>query len=307
MLASGVLGNAICPACESRDAKFAFVKSGYSHYRCRSCGSFYIWPTPAPADLARIYVDEKPEKVMSKDDFFISEESHRHLWDSWRYLLALAGNYSGHGPLLDIGCGGGQFLAFADKLGWKDLSGIEIMPEAAEAAKQLTKARIYNNDVSVLPLPGGSFSVITSFDVIEHLSDIHSFLKRVFYLLKPGGIVVIGTFNVQGITMRLLKEKSLTVIPPQHVVLLTKRGLGKALKQAGFEVKRQWSFSVYIREYVRFLRKDKDGGRRNYQTSQTRMTSSRFFLFLMKIADFFLNLTNLGDEFYTIAQKPFNA
>jgi len=95
--------------------------------------------------------------------------------------------------LLDIGCGQGGFLAVADEQGWK-VGGLEIDPVSAAACRQR------GFDVAVgsifdTPLPRGPWSVITFWDVLDHLDDPARALEMAYQELIPGGVVVVRGRN----------------------------------------------------------------------------------------------------------------
>jgi 2-polyprenyl-3-methyl-5-hydroxy-6-metoxy-1,4-benzoquinol methylase len=230
------------------------------------------------------------------------------MWEIWQQSLSLSKQLSGgYGSLMDIGCGAGQFLEFSKRIGWKDLVGIEWNPEVAKRAEEVSGAKVYTSDILKVSLPAQSFNVITLWDVIEHLNDVHSVLKETFRLLKPGGILLVGTPHCRGLTMRFLREKALVVNPPEHLILFSKIGMLKSLESAGFEVKKHWSFSIYLREWMNLLsnvRTTQNIEDKNYIRYRSKMTQSKAFLTLMSATNYFLKITNLGDQLIAIAQKP---
>ena len=207
--------------------------------------------------------------------------------------------------MLDIGCGTGSFLSFAKGLGWQDLTGVEIAPEAAEIAQKLKTAKIYNKDFSSSQFPAQRFAVITLFDIIEHVTGAKGLLERVFKLLKPGGLVIIGTANRQGISMRILGQRALTVCPPEHLTIFSQGGALRLMKRTGFEVKSRHSVSIYLREWMRFIAPVRSSQSRDndYGKSRANLSNSKAFIAVMKITDVVLNAFNLGDELYFLAQK----
>ena len=80
--------------------------------------------------------------------------------------------------VLDIGCGNGDLtLRFAEKIGSKDISGIELDGIFAEAsiAKGIKVSKI-DIERAPFPFPDGSFDIIIANQVIEHLTYPDSFL-----------------------------------------------------------------------------------------------------------------------------------
>lgn len=107
--------------------------------------------------------------------------------------------------LLDLGCSSGDFLAAAKSLGFQ-VEGLEPAPQAAETArnKGLTVhiGRIEDQNLAL-----NSFDAITLFEVIEHIADPVSLLNHCQKILKPGGIMMIGTGNTQSWTAKIMKHR----------------------------------------------------------------------------------------------------
>jgi SAM-dependent methyltransferase len=96
----------------------------------------------------------------------------------------------------DLGCSDGKLtLFFAGRIGSKKILGVEIMPEFIKKAIQ-KGIRAYQADLNgTLPLRSESVDVVTTHQVIEHLTNSDMFLKEIFRILKPGGYAIISTEN----------------------------------------------------------------------------------------------------------------
>jgi len=123
--------------------------------------------------------------------------------DCDRHLDALMGTDKG-GSLLDIGCGGGHFLARATRR-CEFVVGIEISKIAIRyATKRLIHTKVRSGGVTwalvctsienpTLPIPTPSpdaqstFDYITSIGSLEHIVDIDAALDNIHHLLKPSG------------------------------------------------------------------------------------------------------------------------
>ncbi len=293
---------AVCQLCESEQSRLAFVKNGYAHFVCRNCGSVYVHPRPSSAELLEFYRLEQGDHLSQS----CWQESHKHSWNLWKQTLQMARSRAGLGRLLDVGCGSGEFLSFAQKMGWSDVEGIEVVPEIAEIAGQITGAKIYTTDFLQTPLAENSYAVITLWDVIEHLSNVPMVFERVSSLLKPGGIVIMGTVNQQGISMRFFKGDSLTVMPPEHLTFFTSKGMRRALRRQHFININCWSCMIYLREWTRFFARppsNKTGDIKEYANVRSSLTDSFLFVQLIRIANICLKMVNLGDELVVTAQK----
>jgi ubiquinone/menaquinone biosynthesis C-methylase UbiE len=74
-------------------------------------------------------------------------------------LAALASR----GSYLDVSCGRGEMLKVAESLGFKPVTGTEIVAELIDGQ------RVHYAQAHSLPFAPKSFDVVTMFDVIEHL------------------------------------------------------------------------------------------------------------------------------------------
>ncbi len=106
--------------------------------------------------------------------------------------------------LLDLGCSSGSFLEVVQKFGFQ-AEGLEPAQKAAMSARELGFT-IHIGTIDSVLLPENSFDVITLFEVIEHIPDPVSLLNHCKRILKPGGLIMIGTGNTDSWTVKVMKE-----------------------------------------------------------------------------------------------------
>lgn len=93
--------------------------------------------------------------------------------------------------LLDLGCGNGtQTLRFSTKVGTTKVVGLDI--QTFKTPFWITRGNI---DAG-LPFKSDSFDIVTSYHVIEHVSNTDLFVKEVYRCLKPEGYAVVATPNL---------------------------------------------------------------------------------------------------------------
>jgi len=98
--------------------------------------------------------------------------------------------------ILDIGCGNGDFgSSIRDK--YNLVYGIDIAKEAADIARHHGIYTVIGDLNSLLPWKDNTFSAITCLEVIEHLNDPVSLLKKIYRLLTPCGQFVLTTPNIR--------------------------------------------------------------------------------------------------------------
>lgn len=126
------------------------------------------------------------------------ELAHRRI----RQIAALLGRAPQGMRLLDVGCSSGAFLASAKKLGC-DVQGVEPATRAAESARALG-LEVFNGTLQQACFDEGRFDAVTLFEVIEHLTAPIALLQEVHRVLRPGGILLVGTGNSASWTVQAL-------------------------------------------------------------------------------------------------------
>ena len=110
--------------------------------------------------------------------------------------------------ILDLGCGGGLVSEGLSKLG-ANVTGIDFVKDNINAAKIHANKNNLKKNYKKLNFENekinSKFDVIVIFEVLEHLSNWKSFLKKIKLNLNPKGILIISTIN------RNLLSKFLTI------------------------------------------------------------------------------------------------
>jgi len=210
---------------------FRCTHSGYGrHYaivQCRQCGLVYANPRPSAHDIVETYQSvEDPLYLEERDGRVLTFE--RHL----RALRRLTGPPDGR-LLLDVGCYTGVFVEIAGERGW-DAWGLEPSRWAAEQA-QARGLHVVQGTLDAASLPDAHFDVVTLWDVIEHLADPRGVLEQVHRLLKPGGLVVVHTIDVDSLFARVMGARWPWLME-MHVYYFSRRTLRAMLEKCGFRV-----------------------------------------------------------------------
>lgn len=226
-------------------------------WNCLACSSTYLSPRPTVEHLGLYYPED--EYLPMGDAAGSSQGWTTSIKNRLRLLLSLP--YSvlfgrpeatmapfGGSRLLEIGFGHGIYLKDMHRLGW-DVYGCDISRSKVERLKQeLGDDHVFLGVLADIPLPPESFDLIALWHVIEHLHDPGTMLDRIRKLLRPGGLVIIGTPNVQSLEARLLGRWWSGFDVPRHLVVFSQKGLVQLLEDRGFKTSKVrpslWSYSV---------------------------------------------------------------
>jgi 2-polyprenyl-3-methyl-5-hydroxy-6-metoxy-1,4-benzoquinol methylase len=210
---------------------FRCTSSGYGRHhaivRCCDCGLIYSNPRWDDSELMDSY-----EAV--QDPLYLQERQGRVLTfeQHLRPLEKITGQAGGR-KLLDVGCYTGVFLEIAARHGW-DAWGIEPSQWAAEQAKKLG-LNVIGGTLEAAKLPEASFDVATMWDVIEHVADPLAEIRRVHRVLRPGGLIVIHTMDIDSLFSRLMGPHWPWLME-MHIYYFSQRAMAAMLEKAGFRV-----------------------------------------------------------------------
>jgi SAM-dependent methyltransferase len=187
-----------CPACKNALT---------TEWACRGCGARYAAPDDIPAlrlgsdartDVVRRFYEYAPFPGYRPRD---SLESLRVRAERSTFARLLDSAISGDAKVLEIGCGTGQmslYLAHADRLViGADLAGASLRLGAAAARRfGLDRVQFVETDLHRPGLRAGAFDVVYASGVLHHTSDPRLSFARIVQLARPGGMIVIGLYNV---------------------------------------------------------------------------------------------------------------
>ena len=233
----------ICIFCNNERTKRIYEERGYDIITCLNCGGMFAWPRPSADEIDRMYrqyVEIEPQNL----------EETKHKADVWERLLKMLEYYSfPKGPLLDVGCGFGDFLRAAQAKGWNTF-GIEVSQTSAELAKKDVGLNIFEGTLQEAKYPEGFFTAVTFNDVLEHLVNPEAALEEAARVTKSEGALFIRVPNMKFHLMKfflfhiVLRDKIKYLVgdtpryfdTPLHLNFFTFEVLADLLKKKGFTV-----------------------------------------------------------------------
>jgi len=221
-----------CPLCGGGQRRHLVTKRGCHVVRCGACGLVYVWPQPTPDELEAFYSSGGYHAEV--------DEAERH-HSFARRLAQIEALAPRRGRVLDVGCSKGYFLDVACAEGW-DTVGVDLNRNAVDAARA-RGLDVRHGDLCAQEFADASFDVVTLFDLIEHTTDPRTTLAACHRLLRPGGLLMVTTPNIDGLVPRAtywLFARTLGAwdhpTPPGHLVQFSRRTLRRMLESTGYEV-----------------------------------------------------------------------
>ena len=239
-----------CPRCETDGFVVLFVATDrlyrtttreFQVVECRRCSLLRLEPQPSPEELAQFYPNDY---WWAPDDSLVArlEAIYRRavLSDHLRFV---APGTEGREPVLDVGCGGGSFLAALSKRRTR-VVGLDFSDRAAAVAWRQNGVPAVCGTLDHIPFPAESFGAITLFHVLEHVPQPGAYLAAAHRLLAPGGRLYVQVPNAACWQFLLLGQRWSGLDVPRHLIHFRAEDLERLLNEFGFQVLRKKFFSL---------------------------------------------------------------
>ncbi len=226
-----------CPVCFSNEVwNFDQIPGNViracSRCKCRYLGRFDVDDDRRPV---RRVLRAQPATVKIGDE--IGEETlHRGVArekTSQRRLAALRRQLMSRARVLEIGVRDGSFGDAASRE--FEYVGIDRAAAAARAARA-RGLDVYCSTVPNFVNTGPAFDAIALFHVFENMADPHDALARMKDLLKPGGVLLLSTFDTESLLYLVTERRWMTQNFRTHLILYSRSALIELLEHSGFEI-----------------------------------------------------------------------
>ena len=235
----------LCPVCGSDDASNLFAEANfdsgkldeyafasrkmpeYMHHKlisCPTCDLLYANPVPTIDSLSQAY---------NEAAFDSAEEARFASHTYGNFLPDIVSKLPDQVGALDIGTGDGVFLEQLLSRGFSQVIGVEPSTAPIEAARPRIRPFIKHDIFRPDDYEERTFSLITCFQTIEHLSDPLQMCRDAHSLLKKGGALFLIGHNRRSVSARLLGRKS-PIFDIEHLQLFSPESAQQLLKRAGF-------------------------------------------------------------------------
>ena len=229
----------LCPACESGNTFPVGQLNGWAMVRCSVCDLIYTHDLPTSQQISEIYnqayqEDGLYDAHLKELDLMIKTcRSHQGLYRN-RLFLKRFKPRSGE-KLLEIGCGIGTFLVAAKQRGWQ-VEGVDISVRALEISRHIHGLPVYRGTLEELTVPPNTYKAIVCWEVLEHLSSPHQFVKHARKLLRSDGLFVCSVPNSSDKVPHFVDRLGPASVPPVHLNFWTLDSFRRFAELNGFRV-----------------------------------------------------------------------
>jgi 2-polyprenyl-3-methyl-5-hydroxy-6-metoxy-1,4-benzoquinol methylase len=281
-------------ACDGvQDWAFHAAPGEWQYCRCQSCDALYLNSRPTIESIGRAYSTyythhdtfQSPLKLLKrriKNEYFsyalqvnLSPRLSlpRYLSRLLLPLKSLVVEQFGlstlarlsKGKLLDMGCGNGEMLQFAEQMGW-DVMGLELDPAAVESSKQ-RGLNILQGGYERLDDYPSSFDCIIFSHVLEHVHKPLEALTKIKSALKPGGVLLLSCPNSMSKAGEYFGRYWRGLEAPRHIAIPSVHFLRQHLCAMGFSLEQR------IRNAFPTIRESMDIQRKALSASQNEIDS----------------------------------
>ena len=201
-----------CDLCKADDPELLFREGQLDLVRCKNCSLVYVSPRLMEQQVRELY---DQEYFHAKDEFtkgtriyrggyrdYIGDQEYyyrtfqRRMDDIETYLQR-------PGRVLDVGCAAGFFLYIARQRGWQ-VEGVELSNYVADYATIQLGIKVYLGSLEDVRLEGEAYDLVTVWDTLEHISAPTQTLSKIYTLLKPEGLLVLSTQNIDSLIAIIL-------------------------------------------------------------------------------------------------------
>ncbi|MEN2282926.1 class I SAM-dependent methyltransferase [Algoriphagus sp. SE2] len=228
-----------CPVCKVKPTE---TRKEFSIIDCINCKTSWTY-IPNELDVDALYEDEVYAVVDNRESIF-----EKVIFREAKGVLNRANALldKSHKKALDFGCGKGQFLAQAKKLGWSGV-GIETAKDRAKFAAEKYQVKVINQFYSEGKVQEGDFHLICLNHVLEHLPEPISLVNELLESnLAKGGLLYIEVPRADSWQAKIAGDNWIHWDIPKHLTHWTESGLLNQFESIGYIKVGAKPFSIHL-------------------------------------------------------------
>lgn len=245
-----------CPVCGSNDIEeqltatdYTVSQQAFSVCHCNACTLRFTQDVPEQDAIGAYYASDNYISHSDTKKGIVNSLYHmvrkRTLLSKKKLIVQETG--CKQGTVLDIGCGTGAFLATMQQAGWQ-INGLEPDETARKKAGELYGIHPQESN-QLFTLKPASFNAITMWHVLEHVHELHEYIKQIGTLLAANGRLFIAVPNYTSKDAALYGDAWAAYDVPRHLYHFSPQSMEMLLSMHGLQltaVKPMWYDSFYV-------------------------------------------------------------
>lgn len=247
--------NATCPICGTSldGARIELQVFGIPYVRCPACAHVLVEGQPTAAALARVFADSDEHSAIYVDRAALETRMEQIIAPKLDWCLDVYAQ-SGRGTpvrIVDVGAGGGHFLAGASRRGFV-VEGFEKSRTSRAFAKEAFDLTLRTEDFTTTSL--SPVDLLTFWGLLEYVQRPRDFIAAARRALAPGGLLVVEVPRADALGTIVQADEGAVVArhmdPTTHVNAFSDESLCTALVEEGFGPVAAWYFGMDAWEFV---------------------------------------------------------
>jgi len=245
-----------CPVCASAVIEEKLIAKDYtvsqkdfSIWHCNDCSARFTQDVPEQNAIGKYYQSDNYISHSDTKKGLINSLYHMVRRKTLQGKLNLVKNEVGmsKGEILDIGCGTGAFLKTMKTSGW-GITGLEPDDTARTKAKELYQIDPQSPE-KLFELQPATFHAITMWHVLEHVHELHAYIKQLHHLLAPNGRIFIAVPNYTSKDADIYQQHWAAYDVPRHLYHFSPKSMEQLLTTYHLKlisIKPMWYDSFYV-------------------------------------------------------------
>ena len=219
----------LCPLCKGESAP-VFVKDSHAICDCTRCDHRFTQPAaPRESHVQSVYGDDYFQSGGAGYADYLAEE--KLLRDRGRWYARLLSDHTQPGKILDVGAAAGFILQGFIDSGWTG-AGVEPNNTMASVARSRLGLEVWTGMMEQLA-GDVEYDAVSMIQVLPHFIDPRHAVEVVARILRPGGVLLVETWNRQSWTARLLGKAWHEYSPPSVLHWFSPEGVARLGKICG--------------------------------------------------------------------------
>jgi len=220
-----------CPVCSAPSSPI-FTAGEHPIRRCAACHHRFAELIPASTHVSTVYDDSY---------FFGGGAGYANYFAEAALLRGQGARYARilrpfcpPGTLLDVGFAAGFIMDGFRTAGWQP-TGLEPNERMADYARTQFGIEVHAASLEHFR-PAASFDLVTMIQIIGHLTALHPSMEVVRTLLRPGGHLLIESWDAESWTARLFGRRWHEYSPPSVLHYFSRSSLLTLAQRHGFRL-----------------------------------------------------------------------